>query len=213
MTREGVKERIAKILELANNNPNEAEAQAAALKAQALLAQYKIDMSEIDDIEDEIEDIVEGEMLVGKGNVWRYSLMTIIGRNFRCGIFKRGSKKLCFLGFETDVDIAISTFEYLFDTGNRLAAQKQREMKREGYDTRLIKNTFLSGYLDGIASVLDKQCTALMIVTPKEVKDAMSSLNLHRGRSTSMKVGTNHAVYSSGYDSGRNSMNARSISG
>ena len=39
-------EKVKKLLALAGNNPSEEEAQAAALKAQELIAQYNLDMSQ-----------------------------------------------------------------------------------------------------------------------------------------------------------------------
>lgn len=51
-------EKIRKVLELSKNNPSIEEAKSAALKAQKLMAEYHVSMTEIEAIED-IENIVE----------------------------------------------------------------------------------------------------------------------------------------------------------
>ena len=79
---------------------------------------------------------------------------------------------------KTDAEIATETFKYLFNMGNKLATKfynkKKKECKEIGisFYGKGIKNCFLIGFLDGIAEILEKQCTALMIVTPKEVEEA-----------------------------------------
>lgn len=50
--------KIKKVLELSKNNPSEEEAKSAALKAQRLMAEYHISMSEVEAVED-IDSIVE----------------------------------------------------------------------------------------------------------------------------------------------------------
>ena len=47
MTTEKILNKIKNLLDLANNNPNEHEALAAALKAQELMAKYGVDASAI----------------------------------------------------------------------------------------------------------------------------------------------------------------------
>lgn len=169
--------KIKKVLELSKNNPSEKEAQAAALKAQKLMAEYHISMEEVSGIEDS-ENISEECTNVGTGNKWKYRLSTIIARNFRCQHFYYGKSTVVFYGYKTDAEIATETFKYLFNMGNKLATKfynkKKKECKEIGisFYGKGIKNCFLIGFLDGIAEILEKQCTALMIVTPKEVEEA-----------------------------------------
>ena len=56
---EKIIDKIRKVLELSKNNPSEEEAQAAALKAQKLMAEYHISIKEI-------ETEVEGGRINGK---------------------------------------------------------------------------------------------------------------------------------------------------
>ena len=50
-----IADKIQKLLNLAGNNPNEEEAQAALLKAQKLMAQYNVDLESLGDGKKELK--------------------------------------------------------------------------------------------------------------------------------------------------------------
>lgn len=171
--------KIKKVLELSKNNPSEEEAKSAALKAQKLMAEYHISMSEVEAVED-INNIVEKTVNIGTGNKWKYTLAGIISKNFRCKHFYYGKSSVVFYGHEVDAVIAAETFKFLFETGNKAAISFYNKLRNEAvrygkfFDGTGIKNSFLIGYLEGIKEELEKQCTALMIVVPKEVEEKYS---------------------------------------
>ena len=174
---EKIIEKIKKVLELSKNNPSIEEAKSAAIKAQRLMAEYHISMSEIEAIEG-TENIVEERIDVGTGNKWKYTLSSIIAKNFRCKYFYYGKSSVVFYGYEEDAKITAMTFKLLFEVGNKESAkyyQKERQkylnVHNIRFDGRGIKNAFLNGYLIGIKESLEKQCTALMIVVPKKVEE------------------------------------------
>lgn len=140
------------------------------------MAEYHISMNEIDEMED-IENIVEKSVNIGTGNKWKYRLAGIIAKNFRCKYFFRGKSIVVFYGYEVDAEIAAETFKFLFTIGNKAATNFYNKMRNEAvrcgrfFDGTGIKNCFLVGFLEGISEVLDKQCTALMIVVPQEVNE------------------------------------------
>lgn len=176
MDTEKIIAKIKKVLELSRNNPSEEEAKSAALKAQKLMAEYHISMSEVDEVED-IDSIVEKSVSIGTGSKWKYTLAGIIAKNFRCRHFFYGKSTVVFYGYEVDAEIAAETFKFLFKTGNKAATNFYNKMRNEAvrcgrfFDGTGIKNCFLVGFLEGISEVLDKQCTALMIVVPQEVNE------------------------------------------
>lgn len=213
-------EKIKKVLELSKNNPSIEEAKSAALKAQKLMAEYHVSMTEIEAIED-IENIVEEKINVGTGNKWKYSLSAIIAKNFRCKYFYYGKSNVVFYGYKKDAEIAAMTFKMLFDIGNKESTKYYQKKRREfincgiTFDGRGIKNAFLSGYLMGINEALEKQCTALMIVIPKNVekkyKDRTSGFHSF---SNSFKVKANaegEQAKSEGIRVGRNMIMSKSI--
>jgi hypothetical protein len=58
-------ETIKKLFALAGNNPNEHEAQAAALKAQRMMAKYHINATQVSVEEKTTDDISEKNVVVG----------------------------------------------------------------------------------------------------------------------------------------------------
>lgn len=188
--------KVKKVLELSKNNPSEVEAKAAALKAQAMMAQYHISLADIEDIND-IEEIFEVHVNVGKGNKWKYLLSGIISKNFMCKRYYIGKSIVVFYGYKTDAEIASETFKFLFEFGNKSAnrfyqnEKNRAERNGEWFDGKGLKNAYLIGFLEGIAEVLEKQCTALMLVTPQAVEDA------YKKKTQGMRT-TNHNLSGSG---------------
>lgn len=209
---EKIIEKIKKVLELSKNNPSENEAQAAALKAQELMAQYHITMEAVEDIKD-IENIVEETIYVGGGHKWKYSLARAVAKNFRCRHFYYGKSTIVFYGYETDAKIAAQTFEYLFKIGNTKARKERAAYRKQGLFTDGIYNNFCAGFVKGVESVLDKQCTALMIVVPKEVNEAYDGIKFSRSFSTSLNLSSYYGseARDKGYAAGRSAMESKSI--
>lgn len=169
--------KIKKVLELSKNNPSENEAMAAAALAQKLMAEYHITVTDIEEVNDS-ENIVEVEVKVGKGNKWKYALAGIVARNFRCKHFYYGKETVVFYGYNTDAEIAAMTYEFLYNFGNKKANAYYQKVRNEslrvsyGFDGKGIKNSYLVGYLEGILEILERQSTALMIITPIAIEDS-----------------------------------------
>lgn len=219
---EKIIEKIKKVLELSKNNPSPEEAQSAALKAQKLMVEYHISLKEVEAVED-VDEITETQVIVGTGNKWKYQLARIIAKNFRCRHFYYGKSIIVFYGHETDTEIAAMTFETLYKVGNKGAnnfyQNKRNEAYRNGelywFNGKGLKNQFLIGYLEGIKSVLDKQCTALMIVTPKEVNESYEKMvetwDMKRSINTGLRYTRNDEARQRGYETGRNAVENRRL--
>lgn len=74
---EKIIEKIRKCLALANNNPSEEEAKAAALMAQKLLAKYNISLVDVEQLEGKSEEIIEEcvwfkDCVKGVARAWKY---------------------------------------------------------------------------------------------------------------------------------------------
>ncbi len=179
---EKIIEKIKKILELSRNNPSAEEAASAALKAQKIMAEYHIDIAEIEAVED-VKNISEKQVNVGKGNKWKYLRAGIIAKNFRCKHFYYGKSVVVFYGYKEDAVIAAMTFEFLYENGNRAANNYYQKRRKEAlqdnyyFNGKGIKNAFLVGYLQGIKESLEKQCTALMLVIPKQVEERYKDIS------------------------------------
>ena len=209
---EKIIEKIKKVLELSKNNPSENEAQAAVLKAQELMAQYHISLAEVEDVQD-IDEIVEERVIVGGGKKWKYSLAGAIAKNFRCRHFYYGNSTVVFYGYETDAKIAAQTFEYLFKIGHNKALKERAYYKKQGMWTDGVYNNFCVGFVNGVKAALDKQCTALMVIVPKEVNDAYVEIKFNRSLSTSLNTSSYYGseAREKGYAAGRSAMESKAI--
>lgn len=210
---ENIISKIEKLLALAQKNPNENEAMSAAAKAQELMAKYNIQMDQLEADEKSAQKIGTATHSEGKGYKWRYTLAGIIARNFRCKYYMIGHDQIVFYGFEHDAKIALQTFSFLFKVGNRLATRAYTKYKNEGGYTKGFLNTYLTGFCDGIASVLDEQCKALMIVIPKEVNAAYTEYSKNF-RHCDFSFHSSHydsGVYNCGHRDGRDTMQSRYV--
>ena len=104
-------------------------------------------------------------------------------------------------------------FGFLFKTGNKLADKEYNLAYTDPNRRTLgVRNTFLVGFLQGVQSVLDEQCKALMIVTPARVEEAWEERSKDMGFvNNCLDYNSGDKAYERGYRSGRESMQSRSI--
>lgn len=166
-------ERIKKLMALADDRgATGAEAMAAALAAQKLIAEYDVEDWELHS--KDAEPIVE-EQSDTVSRRWRWHLAYVIAPAFRCRFFenndwneetRRWDKRMGFFGYKTDARAAALTFNMLYRIGNRLARRYSKGRRAGTY------NSYIIGYVNGIKSELEKQTQALMIVVPPKVNEA-----------------------------------------
>ena len=219
-------DRIKKLLALAKDNADAAEATAAALMAQKLIAKHDVSKDELHEGEpEEIAEVVSGEI---KGKPWGKRLASVIADNFRCQHFynwsgsrshwtgraRKESETVTFVGYDTDAEAATVTFNRLFEIGNRLADAECRRARREKGTAYGVRNSFLLGLVEGIKRELEKQCVALMLVRPKAV-DAyyeMRTAGFSSSRST-VRNAYAGASYDNGVSAGRDSVRSARLKG
>lgn len=207
MTRDDVLKKIRKLLALSENNPNEHEAIAAALKAQRLIADNDVSQFELhagDDAQ-EIVDAVAG--VPYKGQSWRVMLASAVADNFRCRAWcndyhKNGRKtgrEQHFYGYEQDARAAGLVYERLAEVGEDLCRRECRRARAQYGTCAGVKNTYLLGFVRGVRAELEKQSQALMIVTPLAVRDSYEEFSAGFGKVGKFQLG---AVAISRYDEG-----------
>lgn len=210
MTRERAIELIQKLLRTAQDKgASENEAMIAALRAQEIMAKYNVTITDVED--DEEDEIVKSGFSTGTGNKWKYNLAHVIADNFCCKCYWLGREKVVFYGYKRHAEVAREVFRFLYNTGNRLATNYYFRVRNAGRNTNGVKNTFLIGFTYGVKSVLEKQCTALMLVTPKEVEEQFNETIARGARTISNTI--NHSgsteARKAGYQSGRDVASAR----
>lgn len=213
---EKILDKVKKLLALAGNNPSEEEAKAAALKAQQLIAQYNLSMTDVGEEEDKTEKLMFKYFQTGVDKAWKYDLSSVVARNFRCRVTWFGKRELAFYGFETDATIACEVFEFLFKACEKRSRYTADKAYREHGCSKGVYYSFSKGFINGVASELDRQCTALMIIEAPEVKDGYSAwcssrnvktLDVHRRDAKDFQK--DH--YNNGVVEGRNAIHARGI--
>lgn len=215
MTTEKILAKIKNLLDLANNNPNEHEALAAALKAQELMAKHGIDASaiDVDETKDEIYHAVYTDNGKHEMKKWKQSLCVVVARNFRCKVYMQGTA-IIFYGYKKDAEVALEVFKFLYKTGNKLALKCWNTAKKHGENTKGLMNTYLMGFIAGIREALDKQCMALMIVIPQEVTDSYDEMSKNwKHRQSTITISHDPKTYEQGRRDGKDAVSARQIAG
>lgn len=211
---EKIMNKIKNLLDLANNNPNENEAIAAALKAQELMAKYNIELEQLDDKKENREIVKmiyedDGKHTMKK---WKYGLGAIIAKNFRCKMYLLDRSNLVFYGYKEDATIALQVFTYLYEIGNKFAFREYYKIKKAGHSTKGVMNTYLVGFREGIRTHLEKQCTALMLVTPREITENYQKMMMG-AKTVVHKLNVKHdsKLYKKGIADGRAVASAREL--
>jgi len=212
---EEVIRKVQKLLALADTsrNPSEAEAIAASMQAQKLLAKYNIEVADVtgEEKKEEIEQVIAD---VGTGKKWKYGLADIIANSYCCKCYYHGSEMIVFYGYKSDVIIARRVFMYLFKVGNSLATKYVNMRKNDGqWSAAGVYNSFCKGFCGGVKSELQKNCTALMLITPQEVVESFDKYSEgFKTKNNNISL-TDGEAYVTGEVEGRRALNAQYIEG
>lgn len=205
-------ETIKKLLRTSNNSgATENEARLAALKAQKLMAKYNIELTDVG--EETKEDISYEAFETGTGHAWKYTLAQIIANNFCCKFFTIDRTKIAFYGYDKNTKVAQEVFRFLFNVGNKLADRHYMQCRNHKIETKGVRNSFLLGYVTGIQRVLDTQCRALLLITPKEVEKSYEDFktNANFKQSKTKLKSQEEKSYEEGLKKGTETANSRYI--
>lgn len=182
-------QRVRKLLALGDGNASAAEATSAVLLAQRLIVKYGIADDELSADNPDAGSIaaIETEPLAD-ARAWRWQLANLVASSFRCKVWQRdhfsyrsGSDRrfnrptFAFYGYEQDAQAARLAFGYLYRTGSRLASAQVRQLRRSGRSTNGAYNSYVTGFLAGLRTELEKQSKELMVVLPLEVRERYES--------------------------------------
>lgn len=155
MSREGrdaIIERIKKLFNLAENNPNEHEAALAAERARQMLGAYDLCLA---DLKEQPEAVIEKGHEIGKSYFpkWLTMLAGIVARHFNCrALYYTGwNSRVQFIGTTTDIAIAEYVFVYLRRTIEEIA---KKTPTPNGMNGKRWKESFKYGLVEGIAGNL-----------------------------------------------------------
>lgn len=206
-------DKIKKILKLAQDNPSMEEGLAAALQAQKLMHKYSIHKEdvELEEIKDEITSIFSEQKHDSQLHAWRKHLAMIVAKNFRCKCYMSG-QDVVFRGYKADAEIALEVYMNLYTIGDKLGSKAYKEQLAETGSGKGAYNSFILGFLKGIEEGLGEQCTALMIIVPKEVEEEYTEFSKNFKKSRGMAVhGVNGQLYEKGRREGKAAVKSRQL--
>ena len=211
MTREALIEKINKLLALADTSRNnsEAEAKNAYRKAQALIAEYNLNM---DELEQKEEQIVLMPATHSNNEGYRTRLAMVLAQNFRCRVMMCGNT-VNFLGYKTDAEVCVKVFNSAYKLSHNKGLKLERQARKAGLSTRGVANSYWIGFCNGLKEVLDEQCRALMIIVPDEVDKELKERAGGTYRGGMRNTGMRSEQYMQGRQDGRDHMRAHYIEG
>ena len=226
MSKEKLIERIRKLLALTGSDYAE-EAQSALAKAQILMAENDLSMTEIEAATSE-EGVTEQDLNLNKKKTadWEKRLVSVVARSFRCIVFyyyiDNGSK-IAIVGMPSDVEIAVEAANFALEAATKAWSKYRPKLKRkresEGRDTTRrtmneLKHDFMKGFRTGVRNALKKnvESHALVLVPDPKVQEYR---NENGGKSYSYQAAQrgDHRVQQQGYDTGHDTFKRRSIAG
>lgn len=211
MTREALIKKINKLLALADTSRNnsEAEARNAYRKAQALIAEYNLNM---DELEQKEEQIVLMPATHSNNEGYRTRLAMVLAQNFRCRVMMCGNT-VNFLGYKTDAEVCVKVFNSAYRLSHNKGLKLEREARKAGRNTQGIANSYWIGFCNGLKEILDEQCRALMIIVPDEVDKEFKERAGGTYRGGMRNTGMRSEQYMQGRQDGRDHMRAHYIEG
>lgn len=176
-----LEQQIIKLLELANKNTNQAEAIAAAAKAQELMAKYNI---KLQNISKKPANIVAEFAVNARGKSYRFALATILANNYGVKLIWAEKMIPVFYGYENNAKTVIKIYEWLWQAIHRMADSYQTKIWKQGNGVKGVYKSFVDGFLVGLKKELDKNCTALKITVAEEVNTEFDKFMAEKGAGT-----------------------------
>lgn len=218
-----IRDKIAGLLNLAGNNPNENEVKAALLKARELMAKHKLRPE--DCVKSENTKVVRelvGVSCTAMTNPWACSLSVVIAEHYCCQAYRNrvGGQRtvtIGLVGLEDDFEIAKRIFLYAYDC---VISAIKHNIKKDPLDPpgtyRERCNAYGWGFVSGVSAAFRDQEEehkdwGLVLVVPQAVTDSMADM----GKKTTFgKVKNNHAdCMDAGYQEGRKFDPTRRVAG
>lgn len=227
--REVIINRIRKLLSLGEGSACADEAESAVLMAQRLIVKYDISDGEMSDGERSRKAIIEvSTKPLMNARTWRWSLADAIASAFRCKVWEQPNcvrpnpcgrsynhPSMVFYGYPQDASAAQLAFDYLYRTGERLAKKQVRSLKRAGRPVHGAYNSYVTGFLMGLCTELERQSRELMVVMPLAVSQEYDSVVAERLVSVKrMKLSCDHrraGLIERGRRDGRNAIRSRRL--
>lgn len=212
--REKMVEKVKKMMALAENNPSEEEALAAALQAHKLMVKYNIHEEEVslEEVKDEITSVFSQQKHGCHLMAWRKQLGVVVAKAFRCKCYIRG-QDVVFRGYKEDAQLALEVYLMLYAVGDKLGGNAYHTQMKETGSGKGAYNSMTLGFLHGVNDAFNEQCTALMVVIPKEVEEDWGVFSAGFKSTKSRVHSVNSKLFNEGYNEGKSAVKSRALEG
>lgn len=203
-------EKIQKLLSLSESS-NEHEAEVAMLKAQELLAKYKLSIKEVKEYKKYNSKIQEKatDITFTKAK-WKAQLAGVISDNFGCYHYfrRKGTNTIVFFGREEDVIVCNLVLNYAVDSVYSVVKKLKYRYSKNGYRTRGIENDYALGFVYGLQGKFEEQKRSnqewgIVLVKDKEVVEAHDKIKFNKKVDMNIKYKGHSDVYSKGCEDGK----------
>ncbi|AZV56779.1 DUF2786 domain-containing protein [Clostridium sp. AWRP] len=152
-------EKVKKLLALSESS-NENEAQLAMIKAQEILAKYKLSLKEVKEFKKINSKIIKKVSdITFRTSKWKAELADVIANNFGCYIYfeTKRTHKIVFLGKEEDAMVCNIILEYAIDSIESTMRVIKYSYRKNRMSTRGITNDYAMGFIEGLNYRFEKQ--------------------------------------------------------
>ena len=216
--------KVRKLLAL-SESPNEHEARTAMLKAQELMVRHSLTMRDV-----ETEEKQEQDVTVGVSNhtytqaKWKPALASVIANNFRCHSIGRqfqrkgSATRICFVGLEDDVDIAMAVYTYAMDFVTKETGRLKRQFYKTSGTAKGIEMSYAFGFIKGLKEQYEEQVAsdqmyAMVLVKDQRVDDFIKENTTQKAVISSVGKNYNGFAAMIGFSDGKTFSTADRIEG
>ena len=158
-----IKDKIKKLLSLADRTPYEGEAKAALLKAKELMIENKLTEDDFKDGKSqELAHVTSDEVkwTTDSGDIWMVDLATTIADNYLCVAAWRTVKgtrthQLVITGLEDDAKICVEAIAYA--VGFVRGTIKKAKLKYKDLNPKTITKSYAEGFIMGLKFAFEEQ--------------------------------------------------------
>lgn len=194
------------------NGATPAEAASAIATAQRLMAQHKVEMSEVE-VEGESENgVIEEGIDVGTKSVSTIQTLfaKCLAEHFACRVIlrwnsKKGAYRLVFIGESVNCKAFKEVYMFAYNAFKFNWECYHKTLHLTSVEKSAARGTYLKGFIAGLTNELIKSENenALVIVESPKVQEYMSGLNLKRSNShLSMRASNSMRDFAKGYADG-----------
>ena len=168
---ENIIKKIKNLMELAQDNPSDAEGQSALLMAQKLMLKHDIHLAQVE-AHDKPEKFETGEAIGRSASAlrwWEKDMAVVISTNFRCYVFQERDRitetsYIIFFGEKKDAEMAAKVYDAAL-------MYLRYRIKRLPDKSPAYKNSYIRGFIFSLSNRFKKQVEeyGLMVLPKKEV--------------------------------------------